>query len=359
MRRAHYIAAALAALLPAGCGGIWNEPLRVAIVKGRVIGADPAVGLALVRERTHIRSALDEEGRFELREVPAGKAELFIIASSNGAIIQQIETTGGQVLVLPDIQPSPAARLEVRCDVDGGYSTAQGTVTVVGTPFEQVELGSDERVYLGPMAPGCYEIQVSVPSIGFKTVNQCLEGGVETRVEVVFDRPGSGKEGPGCSGSGCDEGLLCTAEGRCVECTGDGHCAVGLTCAVERGECQGQLPACSSCLSDANCGLSGKCEALAGESRVCLYPCQSGNSCPEGGFVCQSGRCIPDPGAYSGCSAIGQVGMPCNGDQVCRDHGLVNGVCVADACTVPCSSSSVCPEGYFCSDVGGKQVCVK
>lgn len=140
-------------------------------------------------------------------------------------------------------------------------------------------------------------------------------------------------------------------------CTHSSQCAEGLICDPETSECVGALPACSLCASQSQCG-EGKCEPFASDPQVCLYSCDS-SSCPQPGFICDSGSCVPDPSVYVGCHAVRQIGMSCSSDQVCIDQGLVNGACADNRCTIRCTSPATCPTGHSCTNVDGRQVCVE
>jgi Cys-rich repeat protein len=378
-RQGQFAAAATALLLLVACGELQNERLRVATVKGRVIGAGIASGgLVLVQERTELRAPLEADGRFEVRGVPAGTTHLYVMTPEAGGVIREVVARGGQVVDLGEIELLSGASLTVAVTIAGGFSASQGTVTVFGTHHEAQPIGVDERAFFAPLPAGCYEVQTSVPSIGFQAAQACIEPGVAATISVLFASANAGVPfAGGCSQIGCVVGRQCIADGRCVQCTqnlecGNGQvcdgqgrcvgctqssdCAQGLTCDFDTNECVGALAPCSLCTSDKQCG-EGKCEVRAGEPAACLYPCGSSSTCADPGFVCESGLCVPDPVAYRGCLARRKFGMACSGDPICVDQGLVEGVCAASQCTTRCSSSAICPAGYSCTSVGGVQVC--
>jgi len=380
-RHAHVSAAATALLVLIACGELQNDRLRVATVKGRVISANGAPGgLVLVQERTEIRGPLEADGRFEVAGVPAGTTHLYVMAPDTGGVIKEVVARGGQLVDLGEIELLPAASVAVVVTIVGGYSASEGTVTVMGTPYEAQPIEVDERAFFAPLPAGCYEIQTSVPSVGLQTAQACVEPGVQATIAVHFAAANASIPfAGGCSQIGCVLGRRCIADGRCVRCTqnldcgngqvcdGEGRCvgctqssdcAQGLTCDLDTNECVGALARCSLCTSDNQCG-NGKCEIRAGEPPACLNPCGSSNTCAEPGFVCESGLCIPNPTAYRGCQAIRQLGMACSDDhQICRDQGLVDGACAAGQCTTRCTSSAICPAAYFCENVSGQPVCM-
>jgi Cys-rich repeat protein len=294
-------------------------------------------------------------------------------------VIKEVVARAGEVVDLGEIPLFASSGLSVVVAIVGGYSASQGVVTVTGTPFDAQQLGPDERALFAPVPAGCYEIETTVPFVGSQTAQACVEAGVTTTVWIRFAPTNGSTTFVGCGQLGCLADRQCLADGRCVECTqnldcADGQvcdgrgrcvgctqtldCGPGLTCDAESNECIGSLPACRLCTTDDQCG-AGKCESHAGEPAACLYPCGSGNTCTDRGFVCESGRCVPDPAAYRGCQAIRQMGMSCGNDQMCVEQGLLDGACIATQCTTRCTSSGICPATYACWTMEGQQVCAR
>lgn len=344
----------MAATLVAGCGSLDNNPLRTGIVRGRAVGTTvTSTSLALVQERTQLRTPLAEDGAFELREVPAGEIGLYVVASSDAAALLKVKVPGGQVLDLGDIQMGTAARITVQVSVEHGLSAAGALVTLEGTPFENVALGAGDQVVLAPVPAGCYEVEAVIPNVGSEDADVCVTAGQDRLVVIEVGPDGSAS----CGDLGCLEGLVCAADGRCVECNVTTDCASGLEC--QGNLCVGQLPACGVCTEDRHCGVSGECRSGSGGIRYCEYPCVNA-TCPERGFACDAdNRCVPAPSSFEGCDGMAQLDASCDGDQRCRDQGLVNGVCVELTCTIPCGDDSQCPVNYVCGSRGGQAVCVR
>ncbi|HZA50110.1 MAG TPA: carboxypeptidase-like regulatory domain-containing protein [Myxococcaceae bacterium] len=377
-RHVHLCAAATALLVLLGCGELHNDRLRVTVVKGQVVGADLTDGVALVQEHADLGVPLGADGRFELRGVPAGTMHLYVMAPNTGGVIKEVVARAGEVADLGEIALSASSGLSVAVAIAGGYSASQGMVTVRGTHFDPQQIGADERALFTPLPAGCYDIQTSVPLVGSQWAQACVEPGVTATVWIRFAPANGGTTfGGGCGQIGCvvdrqcladgrcvectqnldcDNGQVCDGQGRCVGCTQTLDCGPGLTCDAESNECIEFLPACRLCASDDECG-DGKCDSHAGEPPACLYPCGSGGTCADRGFVCESGRCVPDPAAYRGCQAIRQMGMVCSNDQMCVEQGLVDGACIATECTTRCTSSGICPATYACWTMNSQQVC--
>lgn len=344
----------IAATLVAGCGSLDNDPLRTGIIRGRAVEAPiSSTSLALVRERTQLRTSLGEDGAFELREVPAGKVSLYVVASTNAAALLEVEVPGGRVVDVGDIRLGAAATLTVQVSVEGGLSAAGAVVSVPGTPFEAVPLDANEQAVLAPLPAGCYEVEVSIPNMGAEDEHVCVAAG-ENRLLLLEVGTEAGAE---CAEYGCSDGLVCASDGRCVECQSTADCAAGLQC--QSNLCVGQLPACGECTEDYHCGVSGQCTSEGDGQKVCLYPCVNG-ACPERGFTCSPDNwCVPSPSSFQGCAGMSQMDAPCSSDETCRTNGLVNGVCVESTCTLSCSSDAQCPVDYVCGVRGGQSVCVR
>ncbi|HSP77426.1 MAG TPA: carboxypeptidase regulatory-like domain-containing protein, partial [Myxococcaceae bacterium] len=74
------------ALAVSGCGGLDNAPFRLGTVRGRLTEATPSVALVSLMGNPGVRSTVAEDGSFVLERVPAGPAELFVVASPERAV---------------------------------------------------------------------------------------------------------------------------------------------------------------------------------------------------------------------------------------------------------------------------------
>ena len=65
------------------CGELENAPFRIGTVHGRLTESDPSVALVSLMGNPELRSGVAADGSFTLEHVPAGQAELFIVASAS------------------------------------------------------------------------------------------------------------------------------------------------------------------------------------------------------------------------------------------------------------------------------------
>jgi hypothetical protein len=351
MRQTLHIAmAVLLGLGAGGCGELQNEPFRFGTVHGQLTESDSAVALVSVMGSPELRSSVAPDGTFTLEQVPAGKAELFIIASGSRTLRAPLIVQGGQSVTVGPLTPKEASFLSLRVRAPAHQGVAQARVSLAGTPVEQLTLDKNERVSVGPLPDGCYTLDISLPGFPEVQSEACVSAGEHKEVRVNLPAPESG-----CSVTGCSDDFLCMPDGRCVECVEDAHCGPGLVCHSSR--CEGEVPACTSCDGDWQCGPSSRCQELPEGVTACVETCSASESC-EGGFTCQAGRCLPDTAHFSGCQAYARLGTPCTNDEACRDEGIVNGICLSDACTFRCATSRECPSDFACEEVMGSRVCV-
>ena len=118
-----------------------------------------------------------------------------------------------------------------------------------------------------------------------------------------------------------------------VDCSGTFHCA-GSVCRSGPAGDQG-----APCASDASCLAGRDC---VGDPAVCAIPCTG--PCPEEGFTCTDGHCLPD---------LAVIGEACAMDLECYD-----GLCVDGSCTRECGVSGGCPADLECArDDAGRATC--
>jgi hypothetical protein len=100
------------------------------------------------------------------------------------------------------------------------------------------------------------------------------------------------------AGAVCDPVQMCVG-GRCVDCTDDAQCPIGLTCDTLAGRCT----APGICYSDANCPAGLVCNLASSTCGPPPPPCTNSGSCPAG-YVCDItlGTCAPqncEPDAFA------------------------------------------------------------
>jgi Cys-rich repeat protein len=333
-----------------GCGELENAPFLIGTVHGQLTESDPSTAVVSVMGSPELRSTVATDGTFKLEQVPAGEAELFIIASGSKTLRVPLIVQGGQSISVGVLTPKEASFLSVRVRAPSHQPVDGAQVSLVGTPMEPLRPNQDGRLSLGPLPDGCYTLKVSLSGFPEVSSDTCVSAGERKDVKVNLPAPSSG-----CMVTGCSGDFLCMLDGQCVECTEDSHCGAGFACRGSR--CEGEGGACTSCEGDWQCKSGSSCQELPEGVAACVETCRDSNDC-EDGFLCQTGRCLPDSAQYTGCRAYGQVGATCNGDAHCRSLGIVNGLCLGGTCTVRCTSGDECPTNFSCEDATGGRVCV-
>jgi hypothetical protein len=232
----HIVIAVLLAQGLGGCGGLVNEPFRVGTVHGQLTESDPRVALVSVLGAPDLRSDVAPDGTFTLERVPAGEAELFIVASASRAARVLLTVPSGQSLDLGEVIPKEASFLELGVIAPAHQQVDEAQVTVAGTPLRQLPLDEKGDRLVGPMPDGCYTLEISLPGFPEVSSETCVSAGESKRVKVNLPAPDSRNGERGCAVTGCTEGFLCMSDGRCVECIDDDQCAPGLTCRAFRCE---------------------------------------------------------------------------------------------------------------------------
>lgn len=349
MRRALHIAIAVGlAVGTAGCGGLENAPFLIGTVHGQLTESDPSVAYVSVLGAPEVRAPVAADGSFTLEDVPAGHSELFIVASASKTLRQPVIVQGGQSITVGLLTPKEASFLSVKVKAPEHQDIGTATVSVVGTPLQQLALEGLEELLVGPLPDGCFTLGVS--SSGFPNVNAetCVSAGEQKEVKVNLPEPEEG-----CLVTGCEGDFRCAQNGRCVECLEDAQCGPGLTCRGFRCE---DGPVCTPCDGDWKCHANASCQALPEGGSACVAKCSPSVNCDDG-FTCQGGLCLPDTDEFSGCGGFREMGTSCSEDQHCRGKGLVNGVCLQGACTFRCTAKGKCPAHYSCEDGVGGRVC--
>lgn len=190
------------ALASAGCGGFSNAPLGNAVVRGRVVGADPSMARVTLRVAHGSESdedddpvsggedsfltGVDEEGRFELREVPASPGALFIVASATHAARLAVDPMGGEVLDLGDIVPGPGAFFVVTVLSPAGQPVPHAELDLDGTNVEHVPVDVQGRARLGPLPEGCYHVRAKADGYDEAREERCTRSGEELAFTLVL-----------------------------------------------------------------------------------------------------------------------------------------------------------------------------
>ncbi|WP_223634355.1 hypothetical protein [Corallococcus sp. EGB] len=186
------------------CGGLDNDPFRAGTVRGRLTEFDPAVALVSVVGAPDVRSGVDAQGRFALSDVPAGPAELFIVATVDKAARVPLTVQGGQSVDVQDVAPRAAGTFFVKLHGKGSRKLTDATATVDGTPIQATQLDDRAPHSLGPMPEGCYGVSVSAPGFVSTAVQGCVDAGKQTVLNVELVPEGSSGE-ERCALMGCED----------------------------------------------------------------------------------------------------------------------------------------------------------
>ncbi|GMT96097.1 hypothetical protein KH5H1_02160 [Corallococcus caeni] len=221
------------------CGNLDNEPFRAGTVRGRLTEFDPAVVLVSVVGAPGVRGSVDAQGRFTLEDVPAGPAELFVLATADKAARVPLTVQGGQSVDVADVAPRPAGTFFVKLRARGNLRVAEGKASVDGTPIEASQLDDQAPRHLGPLPAGCYGVSVSAPGFISTALQGCVGEGKQTvlTVELV---PEKSYAQQGCATTGCNSESHCASDGCCVQCLEDSHCVTPLGCRAFH--CEESLP---------------------------------------------------------------------------------------------------------------------
>ncbi|WP_164020702.1 carboxypeptidase-like regulatory domain-containing protein [Pyxidicoccus trucidator] len=360
MRTTFHIAmATLLALVAGACGNLKNDPFRVGTVRGQLTEFDPAVALVALVGQPGLRSNVDAEGRFALEGVPAGPVELFIVATAEKAARVGVTVQGGQSIDVKKVATKDAGFFDLKVKAAQGQRVTGAQVSVVGTPFQRLQLDDKGRLRVGPLPDGCYGVTVSAIGFSLLQAEACVGPGEkkEIKLDLEADEDSANR---GCAVTGCAEGLRCAPNNKCVECYEDAQCGEGLSCKGFR--CEGPGAWCAPCDGNWKCQQGATCQDLPEGSAACVAECADGaegaaeDACASG-FTCQGGRCLPDAARFEGCHGLLGLSTQCDGDARCRDQGLTDGLCVDGACTIPCATDRECPGALRCEDSAAGRVC--
>ncbi len=296
---------ALAAILiTSGCGG-WNtDPWRPGVAKlsGQLTGSFRAEStwVSVLGDPEHAVE-VDQEGFFELKNVPSG--EIVLVASDGEDAAARME-----LLLYTDRDRVVALSMEDSVRIDGQVLLSDGdvlwaTVTFPELPLEPAEVtGSQGRFDLRGVPPGLLDLVIEHPAYAPYLHRLDSVPGERVTLTAILGPTATGSKG---SCESCESGEDC-ASGLCVEEEGSSG---GATCAV-------------LCVDDLDCPSAHACKSLEGsQARICR------------------------PKEVS-CEAIRATveSRNCSGDGGCGESG----VCLDGVCTLECSDDDGCPGGGSC-----------
>ncbi len=361
-------AAPLLAALALGCGALETPDLSHGALTGRIPNAQ-AGAYAYVLGSPEVYALAEADGSFRLDAVPAGQPLIVLFDGNGSAGLYGIQVVGGNIAQL-DVYGLPAASaILAAVNPAAGVSTALLTFTVDGTRLHNVPGTAGARLW--PLPPGSFTLRASLPGFhdALVSVNNLPEA--TDWPEVVSLDIDSESQSPGCIAcGGCQSGLLCATDGKCVECNGNTDCNGGTGVCYEH-RCMYPnagtwCQACNPANGNTDCASGRSCLTVNASGGVvsgyCSYDC--GTDCPAG-YKCtslSSGGQACEP--LESCTAIeAAFGSSCSTDDPCKS-ALEKGRCYkppaeSGYCTAECTLAGGCPQSWTCSPTSIGTVCVK
>lgn len=173
----------------------------------------------------------------------------------------------------------------------------------------------------------------------------------------------AGEQGPECEGrSDCEGGLVCSDDGRCVECQSPGQCLLRETCGLETRTCVFREGWGSQCVTNDQCQAGEWCMQGLCRDRSVVNLCPGGQSteCPDG-FRCNTTNlvCEEDLGCAENADCA-SVDVCNKGLRACvprcsveTQSTVCSGAerCINEMC-VQCGADADCGPGLVCDAAG-------
>jgi hypothetical protein len=168
----------------AACGSLNDHELTVGAVEGTL--ATPDLSVATVDDVAQgLSTGVSTTGDFELREVPQGVAELFVVSAQHRALWVSTAVSGGQVTQLGQINTLPAGNvvIHLRTQVPDPQNAA---ASIDGTPYKGRGLDHSGAAVIGPLPDGCYTGTLVYANTPPGTFNVCLSQGQDESVDATL-----------------------------------------------------------------------------------------------------------------------------------------------------------------------------
>lgn len=204
---------AMSMMLVGGCGSLDNAPLRLGVIRGQLANADGSA-LVAIRGREDLVTSPERDGHFELKNVPVGSVELFIIVNAGESQRLIVDVGAASVTELGTVTAARSATFEVYVVAPGGQLVSSGTLALVGVPLTAAIRPQEGEAHLRVPA-GCFDVVVSVPGLGSSGASGCVDAGglLERRIALPIPDGTPGREG--CPVTGCQAPLACQADLAC------------------------------------------------------------------------------------------------------------------------------------------------
>lgn len=227
----------LLVLLALGCGGnVDNRKLREGHggIKGTLFFEDgsPAAGaLVQVINLPSLRAVADDNGTFEILNIPAGRRELVLYHKKPFAARSPVWVVRGHTITLDSSLSRllPAVTLKGTISAAPRFHAAGISVVLKGAPYSTTTHNEKGEFVLRNIPRGCHILQISAPYFQRReTTDVCVnDSGTMTLHDAIVLHPSvsCGRDAT------CDAGALCH-EGYCVEDPG-GLGDVGSTSSID------------------------------------------------------------------------------------------------------------------------------
>jgi hypothetical protein len=200
----------------AGCGGFSNGPLKVGEVRGHLASAEFESAFVAVLGAPAVRSSVDRDGNFSLREVETGVHELLAVGSDDLAARFEVTVEPARVLELGTLALVAAGSIEAQVlTADEHLRLSGAMLTVAGTPWENISMDSDGRAQVKGVPRGCWTVTLEAPGLGTGSKEACLNDGQAQRLDFDFPAPDGSDGREGCRVLGCEDGYGCNDDGAC------------------------------------------------------------------------------------------------------------------------------------------------
>lgn len=203
-------------LVLAGCGGFDNGPLKVGEVRGRLESSERESAFVAVLGAPTVRASVDDEGNFSLAQVETGVRELLAVGSDDLAARFEVTVEPARVLDLGTLALATAGSIEAQARTpDDHLQLSGGTLSVVGTPWENLATDAEGRARVKGVPRGCWTVTLALPGLGADSKDVCLNDGQAQRLDFDFPAPDGSEGHEGCRVLGCEAGYGCDDDGAC------------------------------------------------------------------------------------------------------------------------------------------------
>ncbi len=208
MRHVLVVVAVAAGL--AGCGGLDNRVLSEGQLRVAVPLSELEAGKAWVALPALGRVAfLGDAGVAAFAQLEPGPVDVVLLASREKGVVLRAQVRARETVDLGTVALARTQRLLVELSAQGDPDLGKATATLRGLPLGDVRADDEGEFELGPVPPGCFDVDLRVPGYGELSASACTtsDGGASTRVALPEPTGQVGREG--CLVTGCRDGKRC------------------------------------------------------------------------------------------------------------------------------------------------------